>query len=199
MLAGFLFGDDQGVISGALNGIKKSFHPGTLVIEIITSWVTLGAIVGALVAGTLTERLGRRFTILLSAGIFVAGVLLESLAPGTTVLVVGRLVLGAGVGIASVAAPLYGAENVPARDRGRFVSLYQMAVTIGIFLADVRARCRATGQQVTVRERTSAQSWYVITKGTTAGSGRRLAAVISERLFLGPCRGAQSVPYGVGL
>jgi sugar porter (SP) family MFS transporter len=49
--------------------------------------------------------------------------------------VVGRLVLGAGVGIASVAAPLYGAENAPARDRGRFVSMYQMAVTIGIFLA----------------------------------------------------------------
>jgi MFS transporter, SP family, galactose:H+ symporter len=51
------------------------------------------------------------------------------------VLVVGRLVLGAGVGIASVAAPLYGAENAPAQDRGRFVSMYQMAVTIGIFLA----------------------------------------------------------------
>ncbi len=86
-------------------------------------------------AGKLTERLGRRFTILLSAGTFVAGALLESLAPGTTVLVVGRLVLGAGVGVASVAAPLYGAENAPARDRGRFVSLYQIAVTIGIFLA----------------------------------------------------------------
>ena len=149
-------------------------------------------------AGTLTERLGRRFTILLLAGIFVAGVLLESLAPGTTVLVVGRLVLGAGVGIASVAAPST-ALNAPTRDRGRFVSLYQMAVTIGIFLADIRAWCRATGQQVTVRERTSAQSRYVITKGTSVGSGRRLAAVISERLFLGPCRGAQSVPYGVGL
>ena len=61
MLAGLLFGYDQGVISGALSGIDKSFHPGTLVIEIITSWVTLGA----------------------------------------------------GVGVASVAAPLYGAENAP--------------------------------------------------------------------------------------
>jgi MFS transporter, SP family, galactose:H+ symporter len=135
MLAGLLFGYDQGVISGALDGIKKDFHPSTFVIEIITSWVTLGAMVGALAAGTLTERLGRRFTILLSAVIFVAGALLESLAPGTGVLVVGRLVLGAGVGIASVAAPLYGAENAPAQYRGRFVSMYQMAVTIGIFVA----------------------------------------------------------------
>jgi sugar porter (SP) family MFS transporter len=135
MLAGLLFGYDQGVISGALSGIDKTFHPSTLVIEIITSWVTLGAMVGALVAGVLTERLGRRFTIVLAALIFVVGALLEALSPNTTVLVIGRLVLGAGVGIASVAAPLYGAENAPARTRGRFVSLYQMAITIGIFLA----------------------------------------------------------------
>ena len=135
MLAGLLFGYDQGVISGALAGIDKSFHPGTLVIEIITSWVTLGAMAGALVAGTLTEHYGRRTSILLAAAVFVVGALLEALAPDTFVLVVGRLVLGAGVGVASVAAPLYGAENAPANVRGRFVSLYQMAITIGIFLA----------------------------------------------------------------
>ena len=135
VLAGLLFGYDQGVISGALDGIDKTFHPSTVVTEIITSWVTLGAMVGALVAGELAERLGRRMTILLAAVIFVVGALLEALAPDTAVLVVGRLVLGAGVGVASVAAPLYGAENAPARVRGRFVSLYQMAITIGIFFA----------------------------------------------------------------
>jgi MFS transporter, SP family, galactose:H+ symporter len=135
MLAGLLFGYDQGVISGALSGIDKTFHPSTVAIEVITSWVTLGAMAGALAAGALTERYGRRTTILLAAAIFVVGALLEALAPDTTVLVLGRLVLGAGVGIASVAAPLYGAENAPARARGRFVSLYQMAITVGIFLA----------------------------------------------------------------
>jgi SP family galactose:H+ symporter-like MFS transporter len=135
VLAGLLFGYDQGVISGALDGIDKTFHPSTVVTEIITSWVTLGAMVGALVAGELAERLGRRVTILLAAVIFVVGALLEALAPDIAVLVLGRLVLGAGVGIASVAAPLYGAENAPARVRGRFVSLYQMAITIGIFFA----------------------------------------------------------------
>jgi len=135
LLCGLLFGYDQGVISGALNGIEEDFDPSTLVIEIITSWVTLGAMVGALLAGVLADRLGRRFTLMLAAGIFVVGTLLEALAPGTVVLVIGRLVLGAGVGIASVAGPLYGAENAAARDRGRMVSLYQMAVTVGIFLA----------------------------------------------------------------
>jgi SP family galactose:H+ symporter-like MFS transporter len=135
VLAGLLFGYDQGVISGALDGIDKTFHPSTIVIEVITSWVTLGAMAGALAAGVLTERLGRRIAILLAAVTFVVGALLEALAPDTTVLVIGRLVLGAGVGIASVAAPLYGAENAPARVRGRFVSLYQMAITMGIFFA----------------------------------------------------------------
>ncbi len=135
VLAGLLFGYDQGVISGALDGIDKTFHPSTVVTEIITSWVTLGAMVGALLAGELAERLGRRMTILLAAVIFVVGALLEALAPDIAVLVAGRLVLGAGVGVASVAAPLYGAENAPARVRGRFVSLYQMAITIGIFFA----------------------------------------------------------------
>ncbi len=95
-LAGLLFGYDQGVISGALSGIEKEFGPSTFVIEIITSWVTLGAMVGALVAGVLADRLGRRFTLVLASVIFVVGALLEALAPGTTVLVVGRLVLGAG-------------------------------------------------------------------------------------------------------
>ena len=135
MLAGFLFGYDQGVISGALNGIQKSFKVSSLMLEVITSWVTLGAMAGALVAGDLADRLGRRVTILFAAATFVAGALIEAFAPGSLVLVLGRLIVGAGVGIASVAAPLYGSEVAPARLRGRYVSLYQMAITIGIFLA----------------------------------------------------------------
>jgi SP family galactose:H+ symporter-like MFS transporter len=135
MLAGLLFGYDQGVISGALEGIKQDFDLSTTMTEVITSWVTLGALFGALVAGDLADRLGRRITILLAAGLFVAGALLESLAPGTAVLVVGRLVVGFGVGVASVAAPLYAAEQAPTHLRGRFVSTYQLAITIGIFVA----------------------------------------------------------------
>jgi sugar porter (SP) family MFS transporter len=135
MLAGLLFGYDQGVISGALTGIEQTFDISTFMLEVITSWVTLGAMAGALVAGALADRQGRRRTILIAAVIFIAGALLESLAPEAWVLVIGRLVLGFGVGVASVAAPLYAAEMAPARYRGRMVSLYQMAITIGIFLA----------------------------------------------------------------
>lgn len=135
MLAGLLFGYDQGVIAGALDGIQKSFGASTTMIQIITSWVTLGALVGALVAGVLADKLGRRVTILLAAILFTIGALLEALSPGTVVLVAGRLIVGFGVGVASVAAPLYAAEQAPTRLRGRFVSMYQLAITIGIFIA----------------------------------------------------------------
>lgn len=135
MLAGVLFGYDQGVISGALDGITKEFSVSTFLLEVITSWVTLGAMAGALVAGGLADRLGRRMTILAASALFTVGALVEALAPGSFVLVVGRLVVGFGVGVASVAAPLYAAEMAPARLRGRFVSLYQLAITIGIFVA----------------------------------------------------------------
>jgi len=135
MLSGLLFGYDQGVIAGALQGIKHSFDADTAMIQIITSWVTLGALVGALVAGVMADKLGRRVTILLAAGLFTIGALFEALAPNTTVLVMGRLIVGFGVGVASVAAPLYAAEQAPTRLRGRFVSIYQLAITIGIFIA----------------------------------------------------------------
>jgi SP family galactose:H+ symporter-like MFS transporter len=135
MLAGLLFGYDQGVIAGALEGIKDDFHIGSAATEIIVSWVTLGALFGALFAGSLADRLGRRITILLAAGLFTIGAAVEALAPGTAVLVVGRLVVGFGVGVASVAAPLYAAEQAPTHLRGRFVSTYQLAITIGIFIA----------------------------------------------------------------
>ncbi|MCP4436010.1 MAG: sugar porter family MFS transporter [Actinomycetia bacterium] len=137
LLAGILFGYDQGVIAGALNGMTKEFDLSSTMKEVITSWVTLGALFGALVAGMLADRLGRRTAILLAAALFTAGALLESLAPDTAVLVVGRLVVGFGVGVASVAAPLYAAETAPTHLRGRFVSSYQLAITIGIFVAYV--------------------------------------------------------------
>lgn len=135
LLSGILFGYDQGVIAGALEGIGRSFDVGTTATEIITSWVTLGALVGALVAGAVADRVGRRRTILLAAVLFTLGALLESIAPGVEILVAGRLIVGFGVGVASVAAPLYAAEQAPTHLRGRFVSIYQLAITIGIFVA----------------------------------------------------------------
>jgi SP family galactose:H+ symporter-like MFS transporter len=135
LLSGALFGYDQGVISGALEGVQKEFKLSSLLVEVVTSWVTLGALVGSLAGGELADRLGRRKALLAAATLFAAGAIVEAIAPGVTVLVAGRLLVGFGVGVAAVAAPLYAAELAPAPQRGRFVSAYQLAITIGIFLS----------------------------------------------------------------
>jgi SP family galactose:H+ symporter-like MFS transporter len=135
LFSGGLFGYDQGVISGALHGIKSTFSLSPLVVEVVTSWVTLGALIGALAAGELADGIGRKRTVLIAGAMFTVGSLVQALAPDTIVLVAGRLVIGAGVGVAAVAAPLYAAELAPTNLRGRFVSAYQLAITIGIFLA----------------------------------------------------------------
>jgi len=135
VLAGALFGYDQGVISGALTGVQREFALSPLAVEVVTSWVTLGALAGSLAGGELADRLGRRRALLVAAALFATGAATEAAAPGVAVLVAGRLIVGFGVGVAAVAAPLYASEMAPARQRGRFVSCYQLAITIGIFLS----------------------------------------------------------------
>ncbi len=135
LFSGGLFGYDQGVISGALHGIKATFSLSSLLVEVVTSWVTLGALLGALAAGELADQIGRKRTVLVAGALFTLGAIVQALTPDTVVLVAGRLIIGAGVGVAAVAAPLYAAELAPTAVRGRFVSAYQLAITMGIFLA----------------------------------------------------------------
>jgi len=135
LFAGGLFGYDQGVISGALAGVKQTFSLSLLMVQVVTSWVTLGALAGSLVAGELGDRLGRKRAILIAGALFTLGAAIQWIAPSALVLVAGRLIIGAGVGMAAVSAPLYAAELAPAQLRGRFVSAYQLAITTGIFLA----------------------------------------------------------------
>ena len=135
LLSGALFGYDQGVVSGALTSIKAEFKLSALLVEVVTSWVTLGALFGALLGGELADRLGRQRAVLIAGVVFTLGSMVEALAPGTWVLVGGRLIVGFGVGIAAVAAPLYAAELAPTALRGRFISAYQLAVAGGIFVA----------------------------------------------------------------
>ena len=134
-LAGLLFGYDQGVISGALPLLQADLELSTLESEIVTSWVTLGALFGALIAGATADRIGRRYTAVVAGVLFAAGALVQAVAPDAGWLTVGRVVTGLGVGFASVVAPLYAAEMAPKWIRGRFVSTYQLAITVGIFLA----------------------------------------------------------------
>ena len=102
LLAGALFGYDQGVISGALVGIQKEFAVGAIALEIVTSWVTLGAMFGSLAGGYIADHFGRRRALLAAAGLFIVGALVEAFAPNVPVLVFGRLVAGFSVGVASI-------------------------------------------------------------------------------------------------
>jgi len=133
--SGLAFGYDQGVIGGAITFMQDEFGFGSFVEGMITSWVTIGALFGALFGGGLADRLSRKKALIIAAYLLIAGSVVQAIAPSVAVLIAGRFVIGAGVGIASVAAPMYVAESAPAALRGRYVSGYQLAITIGIFVA----------------------------------------------------------------
>lgn len=131
-MAGFLFGFDEGVIAGALNMLRAQFGMNPFTEGLVTSAVPFGALFGSLLAGWLAQSLGRRSTLLLAGGLFVVGALAAAAAGGNVSLTFARLLLGFAVGLAAIVAPLYISENAPAEKRGMLVSIYQLAITLGI-------------------------------------------------------------------
>jgi sugar porter (SP) family MFS transporter len=132
-LGGLLFGYDTGVISGALLFIGKDFHGLTSFDkELLTSILLIGALAGALAAGKIADRVGRRPTVLGTAALFVAGVMIAAFSPSFAVLVGARVIIGLAVGSASMVVPLYIGEVAPPRVRGALVSFNQLAITSGI-------------------------------------------------------------------
>jgi len=134
-LGGLLFGYDTGVISGALIFIKREFGLTTAAEEIVVSGVLLGATIGAIIGGKAADFFGRRRVLLVTAAIFGIGALTSAIAPSPAILIVSRVVLGLAIGLASTNVPVYLSEVAPARARGWVVSLFQLAVTIGIVIA----------------------------------------------------------------
>jgi sugar porter (SP) family MFS transporter len=139
-IGGLLFGYDTGVIGGALPLIAKDFDWSTPFRKgVITSALLLGAALGAFLAGRLSDRLGRKRLILLTAATFVVGIAGAALSPGAVVLVLFRVIIGLGVGSASVTVPLYIGELAPPHIRGALVSLNQLAITLGILISQLIA------------------------------------------------------------
>jgi sugar porter (SP) family MFS transporter len=135
-LGGLLFGYDTGVVSGALLFLKKDFGGlSSFQEELVTSLLLVGAVAGALTAGRLADLIGRRPTVLITAAVFVVGVLLAAFTPTFPVLLVARIIIGLAVGSASTTVPLYISEVVPPRVRGGLVSLNQLAITAGILVS----------------------------------------------------------------
>ncbi len=134
-IGGGLFGYDTGVISGAILYIKREFTVDATLEGLIVSAVTAGALVAAMVAGVLADRGGRRLTNIAAGVVFAAASMLCAVANSVSTLIAGRFLVGCGIGLTSVGGPMYIAEASPARVRGTFVSLFQLAVTVGILLA----------------------------------------------------------------
>jgi sugar porter (SP) family MFS transporter len=134
-LGGLLFGYDTGVIAGALLFIKTDFGLGSFAQGLVVAAVPIGAVGGAAIAGPAADTYGRRLMILIAAAVFIVGALASAAAPGVEILVIARIVIGVAIGLASAAAPVYISEVAPPESRGRLVSFFQLAVTIGILVA----------------------------------------------------------------
>ncbi|MDU7870591.1 MAG: MFS transporter, partial [Pantoea sp.] len=134
-LSGLLFGLDIGVIAGALPFLAKDLQITNHQQEWVVSSMMFGAALGALGAGWMSSKLGRKKSMLAGATLFVIGSLWSAFSPDVESLVCARVMLGLAVGIASYTAPLYLAEIAPERIRGSMISMYQLMLTTGIVVA----------------------------------------------------------------
>lgn len=137
-IGGLLFGYDTGVISGALLYIRddfKSVDRETVLQESIVSMAVAGAIIGAAIGGWMNDRFGRRIALLFADFLFLVGAIIMAAAPFPSLLILGRVFVGFGVGMASMTAPLYISEASPAKIRGALVSTNGFLITGGQFLS----------------------------------------------------------------
>lgn len=140
---GILFGYDIGVMTGALPFLQNDWnlHGNPAAIGWITSSLMLGAIFGGVLAGQISDRLGRRKMILISAIIFAIGSILAGISPhnGILFMIVSRIILGLAVGAASALVPAYMSEMAPARLRGRLSGINQTMIVSGMLLSYIVA------------------------------------------------------------
>jgi SP family arabinose:H+ symporter-like MFS transporter len=136
-LGGLLFGFDMAVISGVLPFVRKQFDLTALQEGWFVSSALVGCIIGVAFSGDLSDRLGRKKLFFLSAFLFLISAVGCALIHSLSLLITFRLIGGLGVGIASIVVPLYLSEIAPANIRGRLVTCYQLAITVGILLAYV--------------------------------------------------------------
>ncbi|ARN56256.1 sugar porter family MFS transporter [Sedimentisphaera salicampi] len=133
-LGGLLFGYDTAVISGAIGFLRTRFELNSMMTGWAASAALVGCIFGAMFAGTLSDRFGRKRVMMLAGGMFFISAMWSAMPYQLFDFIIARIVGGLGVGAASMLSPLYIAEISPARIRGRLVSLNQFAIIGGMLV-----------------------------------------------------------------
>lgn len=136
-VCGGLYGYDTGVISGALLLMTREFGLSHTQQEIVTASILAGAVAGALMTSWASERFGRKKTVLIVLFLFATGAILCSVAPSVGSLIAARFLLGIAVGGSTQVVPMYISELSPSRYRGTLVTTFNVAIGIGIVLANI--------------------------------------------------------------
>jgi SP family arabinose:H+ symporter-like MFS transporter len=136
-LGGFLFGYDTSNIGSALNFIP--YHLGGFAQGYLVAGASLGAAAGAIIAGPLTDRLGRKSLLVADAAIYALGALLSAFTPNAAVLLIARTLIGLAIGADSAIATAYIAEYAPSDRRGSLSMLQQWMITVGILVSYIVA------------------------------------------------------------
>src|SRR6516165_10756754 len=134
-IGGFLFGFDSGVINGAVEALASAFGTQAAGTGFAVASVLLGCALGAFLAGTVADFMGRRPAMLLSALFFLLSAIGTGTASSAGVFIAARILGGLAIGAASVLSPMYISEVAPAHLRGRLASLQQLAIVLGLFSA----------------------------------------------------------------
>jgi SP family sugar:H+ symporter-like MFS transporter len=134
-IGGFLFGFDSGVINGTVSALGNTFNSSSVATGFNVASVLLGCALGALAAGPLADKFGRRAIMIVTAIIFAVSAFGSGIADSSAEFIFYRLFGGLGIGAASVLAPAYIAEVAPASLRGRLATLQQLAIVLGLFAA----------------------------------------------------------------
>ncbi|WP_281560312.1 sugar porter family MFS transporter [Thalassomonas sp. RHCl1] len=134
-IGGFLFGFDSGVINGTVTALGNAFNSNDVTTGFNVASVLLGCAIGALMAGPLSDRFGRKPVMMLTAIIFAVSAFGSGISASSAEFIFYRLLGGLGIGAASVLAPAYIAEVAPPAIRGRLATLQQLAIVLGLFVA----------------------------------------------------------------
>ncbi len=136
-LAGFLFGFDTVVISGAEKTIQSLWGLSPQLHGVAMASALYGTVVGSLIGGWPADRFGRKATLLWIGVFYFVGAVGSGLAPNVTTFIAARVIGGLGIGISTVVAPMYISEIAPAKYRGRLAGMFQFNIVFGILIAFV--------------------------------------------------------------